>query len=51
MNMHMLAVLGTLFRTREEWQALFSQISIRLEMAHSWLVDGGRVIFELRRMA
>ncbi|KAJ5834252.1 hypothetical protein N7447_000278 [Penicillium robsamsonii] len=51
MNMHMLAVLGTLFRTREQWEVLFSQIPGRLEVTGSWAVDGGRVIFELRRMA
>lgn len=50
MNMHMLAVLGTLFRTREQWELLFSQIPGRLEVTGSWPVDGGRVIFEVRKM-
>ncbi|KAK5789321.1 hypothetical protein VI817_008445 [Penicillium citrinum] len=50
MNMHMLAVLGTLFRTREQWELLFSQIPGRLEVTGSWPVDGGRIIFEVRKM-
>ncbi|KAL4874422.1 S-adenosyl-L-methionine-dependent methyltransferase [Aspergillus karnatakaensis] len=49
MNMHMLAVLGTAFRTRVEWQALFEAVPGGLKVVQSWLVDGGRVIFQLQK--
>ncbi|KAE8356123.1 S-adenosyl-L-methionine-dependent methyltransferase [Aspergillus coremiiformis] len=49
LNMHLLACFGTLSRTMEEWEKLFSEISCGLSIVNRWTVNPGRVTFAVKR--
>ena len=50
LNLHMLAILGRVFWTREEWEEFFVSVSPFLKL-RSLNFAGGRVVFELYKEA